>query len=114
MKDYRQFYIDGKWVNPVTFLDCRVINPANEQPIATISLGAPADVAKAVAAARKAFLSYSETTVDQRLAILEKIIEIYRSKIDEMAETISMEWELPPGWLRPPKRLPGSRILWRL
>src|SRR5271166_6175292 len=58
MKDCRQFYIDGKWVNPAKAHDFPVINPANEQPIATISLGAPADVDKAVAAARKAFSSY--------------------------------------------------------
>ena len=60
MKDCRQFYIDGKWVSPTKAHDFQVINPANEQPIATISLGTPADVDKAVAAARKAFDSFSE------------------------------------------------------
>jgi aldehyde dehydrogenase (NAD+) len=98
MNDCRQFYIDGKWVNPTKAHDFQVINPANEQPVATISLGAPADVDKAVAAARSAFVSFSETTVPERLALLEKIIEVYRSKMDEMAETISLEMGAPP-WL---------------
>ena len=74
MKDCRQFFIDGKWVNPTNPHDLPVINPANEQPIATISLGTPHDVDNAVAAAKKAFPSFSETTVPQRLALLEKII----------------------------------------
>ena len=63
MRDCRQFYIDGKWVNPTEGRDWEVINPANEEPIATISLGNSADVDKAVAAAKKAFESYSQTTV---------------------------------------------------
>ena len=74
MKDCRQFYIDGKWVIPTKAHDFNVINPANEQPIATISLGTAADVDKAVAAARKAFEPYSETSVDTRLALLQRII----------------------------------------
>jgi aldehyde dehydrogenase (NAD+) len=95
MKDCRQFYIDGKWVAPTKAHDCNVINPANEQPIATISLGTAGDVDKAVAAARKAFESYSETSVDMRLALLQRIIEVYQSKSEEMAETISQEMGAP-------------------
>jgi len=95
VKDCRQFYIDGKWVSPSVTHDFEVINPANEVSIATISLGTAADVDKAVAAAKKAFESYSETTREQRLAILRKIIEIYQSKTDEMAETISQEMGAP-------------------
>jgi aldehyde dehydrogenase (NAD+) len=98
MKDCRQFLIDGKWVNPAKPHDFPVINPSTEQQIATISLGTPHDVDNAVAAATKAFPSFSETTVPQRLALLGKIIEIYRSKMDEMAETISLEMGAPP-WL---------------
>jgi aldehyde dehydrogenase (NAD+) len=98
MKDCRQFFIDGKWVNPTKPHDFPVINPATEQTIATISLGTPHDVDRAVAAATKAFPPFSETTVPQRLALLEKIIEIYRSKMDEMADTISLEMGAPP-WL---------------
>ena len=98
MKDCRQFFIDGKWVNPTKPHDFPVINPSTEQPIATISLGTLHDVDNAVAAATKAFLSFSETTVPQRLALLEKIAVIYKSKLDEMADTISSEMGAPP-WL---------------
>src|SRR3989442_9101127 len=95
MKDCRQFYIDRKWVDPAEVYDFEVINPATEEPIATISLGGPADVDKAVAAAKRAFETYSESTVDQRLALLQRIIEVYQSKIEEMAETISREMGAP-------------------
>jgi aldehyde dehydrogenase (NAD+) len=98
MKDCRQFYIDGKWVAPTKPHDFPVINPATEEPIATISLGTAADVDKAVAAARRAFETYSETSPAERLALLQKIIEVYQSKYEEMAETISKEMGAP-AWL---------------
>jgi aldehyde dehydrogenase (NAD+) len=95
MRDCRQFYIDGKWVDPTVVHDFAIINPANEEPIATISLGAATDVDRAVAAARRAFESYSETSVDQRLGLLRRIIEVYQSRMEEMAETISKEMGAP-------------------
>jgi aldehyde dehydrogenase (NAD+) len=100
MKECRYFYIDGKWVSPIKACDFQVINPASEQPIATISLGGPGDVDKAVAAAKKAFESYSETSPDARLRFLKRIMEVYKSKIDEMAETISQEMGAPIGLSR--------------
>jgi aldehyde dehydrogenase (NAD+) len=100
MKVCRQFYIDGQWVEPARAHDFAVINPATEQPIATISLGGAADVDRAVAAAKRAFQSYSETSPDQRLKLLRRIIEIYQSKIDEMADTISREMGAPSALAR--------------
>jgi aldehyde dehydrogenase (NAD+) len=95
MKECRQFYIDGKWVNSTKARDFEVINPASEEPIATISLGGASDVDKAVAAAKRAFESYSETTVEERLALLRRIIEVYKAKSAEMAEAISQEMGCP-------------------
>ena len=95
MKNSRQFYIGGKWVNPTEGRDFTVINPATEEAIATISLGSAADVDKAVAAAKKGFDFYSETTPDERLAFLRRIIEIYHSRMGEMAEAISLEMGAP-------------------
>ena len=95
MKDCRKFYIDGKWVDPAQAHDFEVINPANEQPAATISLGAAADVDRAVRAAKTAFDTYSETTQAQRLELLRRIVQAYQSKMDEMAETISLEMGAP-------------------
>ena len=95
MKDCRQFYIDGKWVDPKEAHDFAVINPAKEEPIATISLGSAADVDRAVAAAKCAFESYSDTSVDQRVALLRRIIEVYQKRMEEMAATISQEMGAP-------------------
>jgi aldehyde dehydrogenase (NAD+) len=100
MKDCRQFYIDGKWVDPTKPHDFSVINPATEEPIATISLGGAEDVDRAVAAAKRAFESYSETSPEERLRLLRRIIEIYQSKIDEMADTISQEMGAPTSLAR--------------
>ena len=63
MKDCRKFYIDGKWVAPTQPHDFPVVNPATEEQIATISLGSAADVDKAVAAAKRTFDTFSETTL---------------------------------------------------
>ena len=95
MKDCRQFYIDGKWVSPSEPKDFTVTNPATEAAIATISLGSKADVDRAVSAAKKAFVSYSESTPEQRLALLRRIIEVYKAKSDEMGQTISLEMGAP-------------------
>jgi aldehyde dehydrogenase (NAD+) len=95
VRDCRQFYIGGKWEAPVKTSDFQVINPSNEEPIATISLGSSADIDKAVAAAKDAFPAYSATTVAERLALLHHLIDVYTSKINEMAETISREMGAP-------------------
>jgi aldehyde dehydrogenase (NAD+) len=95
MKDYRKFYIDGRWVEPTRPHDFTVINPANEEPIATISLGSAADVDRAVAAAKRAFESYSERSVEERLALLRRIVDGYKAKMEEMAAIISQEMGAP-------------------
>ncbi|MCP5081813.1 MAG: aldehyde dehydrogenase family protein [Alphaproteobacteria bacterium] len=89
------FYIDGAWVAPATANDFNVINPANEEPCAVISLGAKADVDKAVAAARAAFVSWSETSPEERLGYIEKLAEIYAGRVDEMAAAITSEMGAP-------------------
>jgi aldehyde dehydrogenase (NAD+) len=95
MRDCRQFYIDGKWVDPAERRDWDITNPATEEPLGTISLGSAADVDKAVAAAKKAFESYSQTTVGERVVLLQRVIEVYKAKAEEMAETISLEMGCP-------------------
>jgi aldehyde dehydrogenase (NAD+) len=95
MNDYGLFFIDGKWVRPAAGREFAVINPATEESIATISLGRGADVDQAVTAARKAFESYSETTVEDRLALLRRIADVYKAKSEEMAKAISAEMGAP-------------------
>jgi len=96
MKTYEQFYINGEWVDPVEELNiCEVLNPANEEVIGKVAMGSAADVDRAVIAARDAFDTYSQTSVEERLALLGKIVEVYQSKYDEIAETISSEMGAP-------------------
>jgi aldehyde dehydrogenase (NAD+) len=89
------FYIDGKRVPPASPRDFEVINPADETPFAVISLGSAEDVDKAVAAARRAFESWSRTSKEERLALLRALRDIYERRSDEMAKTISMEMGAP-------------------
>jgi aldehyde dehydrogenase (NAD+) len=93
-----QFYIDGKWVDPVSPKTLDVINPATEEPIGQISLGSKADVDKAVKAARRAFETFSQTTKEERLALLTKVLEVYQRRYGEFVETISLEMGAPM-WL---------------
>ncbi len=95
MLDKRKFYINGEWVDPIAPHDLEVINPATEKPIAVISMGTAADIDRAVAAAKKAFQSYSRTSLDDRIALLEKLLEIYTRRYDEMARTITLELGAP-------------------
>jgi len=95
MKDCRQFYINGAWVRPKIKNDVEVVNPATEEPVATLSLGSAADVNLAVGAAKKAFESYSEASLDERLRLLRRIIDIYKAKTEEMAQAISLEMGAP-------------------
>ncbi|HEV2563117.1 MAG TPA: aldehyde dehydrogenase family protein [Rhizomicrobium sp.] len=97
MLDKLQFYIDGKWVDPVTPKTLEVINPANEEPFARISLGSKADVDKAVAAARRAFETFSRTTKEERLALMAKIVEVYQKHYGEIVQAISTEMGAPLG-----------------
>lgn len=95
MLDKRKFYINGEWIDPIAPHDLEVINPATEQPIALISMGTAADIDRAVAAAKTAFASYSRTSLDERIALLEKLLEIYIRRYDEMARTITLELGAP-------------------
>ncbi len=89
------FFIDGKWVAPVEPKELEVINPADEQPFAVISLGSAADVNKAVAAARRAFDGWSRTSREERLAALERLLAAYEKRMGDMAKAISEEMGAP-------------------
>jgi aldehyde dehydrogenase (NAD+) len=95
MLEKRKFYIDGEWVAPLATNDLDVINPATEQPVAVISMGTAADVDRAVGAAKKAFTTYSRSSVEERLALLERLLEIYKRRYEEMAQTITLELGAP-------------------
>jgi len=95
LKNEKLFYIDGKWVEPHSKHTLAVQNPANEEVIGTIVLGDQEDVNRAVAAAKRAFQTFSKTTVAERVALLEKIIAAYQKKMPEIAATVSKEMGAP-------------------
>ena len=95
MRDYLKFYIDGQWVDPVVPKTLDVINPATEAVAGHISMGSAADVDRAAKAARKAFASYSRTTVAERVALLEACIAEYKKRFADMAAAITEEMGAP-------------------
>ena len=107
MKDYLQFYINGEWVDPVEPRTLEVENPATEENFARISLGSAADVDKAVAAARAAFPTFSQTSVAYRAELLDKITAGIQARMPELAEAISNEMGAPM-WLSNAAQVPAG------
>ncbi len=95
MSNRTNFYINGEWVAPTTSELLDVINPATEQPIGQIAMGGVEDVNKAVAAAKAAFDSFSQTTKEERIALLEVIIAKYSERLEDVAAVISEEMGAP-------------------
>ena len=98
MLDKRKFYINGQWVEPKKPNDFSVINPCNEYPCAIISLGSKEDTNAAIKSAKNAFESWKETTKEDRLNYLEKLLSVYKKRSREMAEAISLEMGAPMDW----------------
>ncbi|HPE47147.1 MAG TPA: aldehyde dehydrogenase family protein [Hyphomonas sp.] len=107
MKEYLKFYINGEWVDPVEPRTLEVENPATEESYARISLGSKADVDKAVAAAKSAFPAFSQTSVEYRAELLDKITAGIQKRMPEMAEAISTEMGAPM-WLANAAQVPAG------
>lgn len=97
MYDFRKFYIDGSWVQPSPRRDLDVINPATERVTGRITLGTADDVDTAVRAARSAFASFSSTSREERIALLERIIAVMQKHLLRLGEVISDEMGAPLG-----------------
>ena len=95
MIDKRQFYISGSWVDPKDGRDHQVINPSTEEACATISLGGQADTDAAVAAAKAALPAWMATPVEDRIALVVKLLDLYNTRAADMAGAISMEMGAP-------------------
>jgi aldehyde dehydrogenase (NAD+) len=103
------FYIDGQWVRPHAPAWFDVIDPATETVIDRLALGDATDVDRAVAAARKAFPAYAQTSVQQRIDLLRRIVAIYERRQEEFAQAMRLEmgspisasrnFQVPRGWL---------------
>jgi aldehyde dehydrogenase (NAD+) len=90
-----KFYIDGAWIHPITPRLFQVVNPATESTVGEISLGSKADVDRAVAAARRAFATYSMTTKEERITLLRRIIAGYEARSKELARAMTEEMGSP-------------------
>ena len=95
MIEKRQFYINGKWVDAAEGGDHEVIDPSTEEAVAVISLGGKADTDAAVAAAKAALPGWMATPKEERIALLEKLAEIYKARSEEMAQAITLEMGAP-------------------
>ncbi|GHF07268.1 aldehyde dehydrogenase [Aliiroseovarius zhejiangensis] len=95
MIEKRDFYINGKWVAPATPNDLNVIDPSTEEVCAVISLGDQADTDAAVAAAKAAFADWGFSKKEDRLALIEKLLQVYQKRSDDLAEAMSMEMGAP-------------------
>lgn len=95
MQDARKFYINGAWVDPIDGQELQVLNPSDEEPIATISLGGQADSDAAVAAAKAAFTPWFNTPKSDRVAALERMYACYKARAEDMAQAISTEMGAP-------------------
>ncbi len=95
MREYLKFYIDGKWVEPVELKTLDVENPATEEVCGKIAVGSAADVDKAVKAARKAFTTWSQTSREERLEVLGRILAEYQKRFGDLALAVTEEMGAP-------------------
>ena len=95
MLDKKNFYINGQWVAPKGKEEIKVINPATEENCAVISLGNKEDVDIAVSSAKKAYESWSFSTKDERIKLLEKLYENYKKRWADIADAITTEMGAP-------------------
>jgi len=111
MHQLDKFYIAGQWVAPADGAgSADIVNPATEAVIGTVAMGSAADVERAVAAARAAFPAWSATTREERLAVLGRIVELYKSRLDDIATAIHEEIGAPV-WLCKARQAPlGLRM----
>ena len=100
MNQYAQFYIGGAWVEPLNKAMLAVINPATEAVVASIPLGNAADAARAVAAARAAFPTFSQTSKLERLQLLKRILTGYNQRAEDLAQVVSDEMGAPLQFAR--------------
>jgi aldehyde dehydrogenase (NAD+) len=95
MRDYLSFYINGAWVKPAQPRTLDVTNPATDEVAGRISLGSAADVDLAVQAARHAFAAWSNSSVEERIETLTRVVNEYRRRLDDIAAAITEEMGAP-------------------
>ncbi|MCD9029722.1 aldehyde dehydrogenase family protein [Luteimonas sp. BDR2-5] len=105
MRDCLKFYIDGRWVEPSGTGSFELLDPATELPSGRVALGDAVDVDRAVAAARTAFDSYSRTSREARIALLQRIAEVFEARKPDMIAAVIRELGCP-AWLAEQAQVP--------
>ena len=95
MENLQKFYINGKWVEPRSKNTMPVINPATEEQIGTVAMGNAEDVDLAVSAANEAFVTFSQTSIQDRLDLLIKIKDVTQKRFEELVKAMSTEMGAP-------------------
>ncbi len=95
MDSYLKHYINGAWVDSIGGTRHEVINPATEEACTEITIGTKADVDAAVAAARAAFPAFSQTSVEERVALLGRIVEEFKKRVPDLGRSMAMEMGAP-------------------
>ncbi|WP_338641902.1 aldehyde dehydrogenase family protein [Burkholderia pyrrocinia] len=111
MRTSQQSYIGGQWLDPFDARSIDVIDPATARPYAQLRIGGAADVDRAVKAAKQAFDTYSHWSVAERVALLQRVLEIYRRRYEEVAQTISQEMGAPIAFARAMQAAVGTAHL---
>ena len=111
MSHTEQFYIDGRWVEPASPRWFDIVDPATEAPVGRLALGHADDVDRAVAAARRAFASWSATSVAERVALLKRVLQAYERRQDEFAEMMRVEMGAPITFARNAQAVRGPAHL---
>ena len=109
MLEKLQFYIDGQWVDPAEPRTMDVVNPATEEVYGRISIGSAADVDVAVAAANRAFETFSQTSREERIDLLQAILDVFVRRADEVAEAIMDEMGAPWGLAKHAQAASGTQ-----
>ncbi|ACO47708.1 aldehyde dehydrogenase family protein [Deinococcus deserti] len=100
MREYHKFYIGGEWVEPAALQTLDVLNPATEEVCGSVALGTAADVDRAVRAARTAFASWSQTSPQERLEVLDRVAAEYQKRAADLATAVSEEMGAPASLAR--------------
>jgi aldehyde dehydrogenase (NAD+) len=114
MQHEQQHYVNGAWVDPLQPVLLDVINPSTEEAFTSIAVGGPADVDRAVSAARAAFPSFARTSRKDRLDLLKAILSEYNKRRQDLAETLSQEMGAPVKFALERQTATGTAHLTRM
>ncbi|MEP7299086.1 MAG: aldehyde dehydrogenase family protein [Burkholderiales bacterium] len=95
-----RIYIGGEWVLPAGQARTSVIDPSTEEPVAELALGSAQDVAAAVAAARRAFVTWSVSSPQSRASLLDRVHSLILERAELFAQAISLEMGAAIGMAR--------------